>query len=318
MMPEIVCRNCGKDDFREGRGEYVCQGCGLCEGQVIAEAEERRTFSDSSIDHRRTNGPTEIEEFLGTSLGTTWIDGRSKQGKLLQRSLQQIQPSTHTSLQKDAMAGFKHFEGIAASMKVSPQVIATAKNYFIQFVKNPKSNGKKGIRSREFALAILFHAGKRHGLAQSVRDLTCMGGSNVIEKKLRGYIKLIYKVIPNVVKCITKPDDFLTQFCSDLGLPFKIEVMAREVVNSQLSTLFEKTGMRSSTIASVAVFLACEKAKHQNLPGFEEPKFENIAFIGAIEPETLRGALRTLKEKQEEGKRKATFKSPEPPMKRIK
>lgn len=188
----------------EQHGEYVCNKCGCCSDQIYAEAEDRRTFYESTVDHRRTEAVDDLSGFQ-----TTVITAPSGRGNPTAKRLQEANKRLNKDLSRlnaVLLQVRRNLKDIRSLMdeKISKATLQHAEDIAKVVLKTLQEQEKEGgikrrpeASSMNFAAAIMFIAvsGREGNVTLKEIIESVDADLKVDSKKVTKKIKLIKDVI---------------------------------------------------------------------------------------------------------------------------
>ena len=210
-----TCDNCGGDDLREcyERGDVVCMECGGCSPEKILDLGihffpvnfKKFDFlmffiGPEKYNHFGGKNHTRVSEtdfYLSFSEQNTFIgNGRN----LFQQMQNQLVPKTMSLSQSKMSKGFSVTKKFEYMLDLSGQVIDTVRNIIAEFQKSQVKQKKRtnGTTSDAFVVAVIYMAFEIHQKGKNFKEVCAM--TEVNEKKVRKFIKIINQAIPEKVK----------------------------------------------------------------------------------------------------------------------
>lgn len=226
------------EDYRAG--DMICTECGLVVGdRVIDVSSEWRTFSNDkeSKDMCRVG---DVENRLLSSADLSTMIGPSGRG--------QEDPNGYTkynnrrqmnSTDRALINGFKEIQSMADRKNIQKCIVDKAKANFKDAyeAKNLPNEDKKSLRGRSteaIAAACLFLACRHENVPRTFKEICAI--SKVSKREIGRCYKLIVKRMELTVNPVTS-EDFMTRFCSSLGLPKHVRVAAIHIANVRILNL---------------------------------------------------------------------------------
>ncbi|MDP6905917.1 MAG: transcription initiation factor IIB [Candidatus Thermoplasmatota archaeon] len=286
--PECNSRNLERD---ETRGELVCQDCGLVlEDNVIDQGAEWRVFSPEQGDQRaRTGAPmTVMLHDKGLSTDIDWqnkdysgktINSRYRSQFYRMRKWQKRSRVSNATERNLAMA-LAELDRMASRLELPKSVReAAAVNY-------KKAVEKRLIRGRSIegvAAASLYAACRQCGVPRTLDEIgqASRTGRKEIGRTYRFMVReLKMKIMP------TGPEDYISRFCSGLGLDAEVEAKAYELIKAaqekELTSGRGPTGIAASIIYIASVL--CGKRRTQR----------EVAEVAGVTEVTIRNRYKEL------------------------
>jgi len=257
--PECASRNLEHDD---NRGEVVCNQCGLVvEDNVIDQGAEWRVFSPEHGDQRaRTGAPmTVMLHDKGLSTDIDWqnkdysgkvINSRYRSQFYRMRKWQKRARVSNAAERNLAMA-LAELDRMASRMELPKTVREEAAVIY------RKAVDARLIRGRSIegcAAASLYAACRTCGVPRTLDEI---GAASRTGRKEIGRTFRFMKRSLGMRMTVTRPTDYLSRFCSQLGLSGAIEAkafrMCKELEEKELDSGRGPTGMAASVIYIASV-----------------------------------------------------------------
>lgn len=259
-----LCFNCKNPNAcwcedRE-RGEEICSGCGMVnENPIFDETYEKRTFSDSTTDHRRCEA---MDDIFGKIISQTIIGGGKNH---LNRLNQQIQSGSQKSVEQNVQMCFKRIRDYCSvlgySKIVENNAKATCAKFYEELVKEKTDSPKrtKTIGEKKMnalVLAIITLSGSN----TNVRTIALE--TDVDETMIRKKQKLLRKVLQKypamlgMIEGESQVHNYIQSFADSMNCEYGLERYAKAIA-TKVQSYFE--GKRPSTIASACIVIATER-----------------------------------------------------------
>ena len=289
----VKCQECGSRSLSrdETRGEVVCDDCGLVlEDNVIDQGAEWRVFSPEQGDQRaRTGAPmTVMLHDKGLSTDIDWqnkdysgktINSRYRSQFYRMRKWQKRSRVSNATERNLAMA-LAELDRMASRLELPKSVReAAAVNY-------KKAVEKRLIRGRSIegvAAASLYAACRQCGVPRTLDEIgqASRTGRKEIGRTYRFMVReLKMKIMP------TGPEDYISRFCSGLGLDAEVEAKAHELIKAaqekELTSGRGPTGIAASIIYIASVL--CGKRRTQR----------EVAEVAGVKEVTIRNRYKEL------------------------
>lgn len=268
-----LCANCRNPRSYwledHGRGEYICNGCGLVrEDRMIDHSLERRNFSDGPDNSRGYS----VDPYMG-SIDTVTIIGHGR-GKLQQIN-DRLKSTTVHALEKHLSVGFNRIKNLCLLLELNGAVKDEAKKLYSTFVKTHIDGKKKSIGEKNIdalVLAIIYVAGRKNRIGKNIATLVQEVSDEcvVTESDVQTYFSLLNKTLPQhpMLASISKPHEFATKYCHKFETNFFVEKLSYRILDkirdpsvSALGVEHDYEGKKPSTLASAAVYFASEKLR---------------------------------------------------------
>jgi len=269
------------EDYRAG--DMICSLCGLVVGdRVIDVTSEWRTFASGEQkgeDRCRVGGPENL--LLGSADLTTMI-GPSTRGSTYFTS-NEAKFANERSLNSSERALVTGFGAISLMCdRISiPEIIKQRAHELYQMVHIGKN--LKGRNQEAVASACLYIACRQEGVPRTFKEIVAI--SSVDKKEIGRCFKLIIQSHDTDVEIITT-SDFMSRFCTNLGLPRKIE-KAATCIAKKATDLDLAPGKSPLSIAAAAIYMATQ-ASDIKKTGAE------ISEVAGVAATTIRQAYRIM------------------------
>jgi transcription initiation factor TFIIB len=289
----VKCSDCGSRELTrdETRGEVVCDDCGLVlEDNVIDHGAEWRVFSPEQGDQRaRTGAPmTVMLHDKGLSTDIDW-QNKDYSGKTINSKYRsqfyrmrkwQKRSRVSNATERNLAMALAELDRMASRLELPKSVReAAAVNY-------KKAVDKRLIRGRSIegvAAASLYAACRQCGVPRTLDEIgqASRTGRKEIGRTYRFMVReLKMKIMP------TGPEDYISRFCSGLGLDAEVEAKAYELIKAaqekELTSGRGPTGIAASIIYIASVL--CGKRRTQR----------EVAEVAGVTEVTIRNRYKEL------------------------
>lgn len=275
-------------------GELVCNSCGIVidEGHIDSRPEWRAFDAEQNTSRARTGSPMTMRiHDKGLSTDISWVN-RDSFGKAIptrNRSqfyrLRKWQKRVRVSNQIDRnlAQALQELERMAANLSVPEDVRETAASIYRKAVRKNMIRG----RSIEGVVAASLYAAGR--MTETPRTLDDLARVTRISKKEIGrnfriisrYLKL--SIMPS------KPDDYVSTFCSKLDLSLETKNRALEILKMG-EELHIISGRGPTGEAAAAIYIAA-------MSNNERRTQKEVADVSGVTEVTIRNRYKELSEK---------------------
>lgn len=244
--PTIGCPKCPPDtplieDHRAG--DMICSSCGLVVGdRVVDVGSEWRTFSDSNSDPSRVGAAenplleNDLSTRIGASAGTEYHNRNSM-----------------SSTNRTLSGAFRDINEIADRVGLPRTITDEAAALF------KRVHEQKRLRNRPrlaIVAACIYLACRLQSAPRSLRELSTISGVQA------GLIARCYKGIIKTVETPRLPThvdsgDFMSRFCSNLGLPDEVRRTATNIARIAREKSITD-GRNPTSIAAAAIYMASQ------------------------------------------------------------
>lgn len=292
------CKDCGSQNFLEDKkqGDLICSDCGLVlAGHNIDFTSEWRCFSDE----QRGNDPTRIGDpfhpLLESNSGTLISKGLRGSNHLNER-LSNAQ--NQSNFQKTDRFLTQSFSKINLFLEknflfkgIKERVEELFKSYFDYLtLKSDGSRTRYSLRKDETLSSIaasIFIVSRNEGIPRTFREIH--ETTKVPKKEIGSRVRAIERSLRGVkISKIRNTEDFISRFCSKLGLPSYISRLADKLAK----TVREKEGLYGRNYVSVSaasIFLISQLS-----PLKTKCTAREIANVAGISEITLRHTQKAM------------------------
>ncbi|KAK7580220.1 hypothetical protein V9T40_000849 [Parthenolecanium corni] len=263
-------------------GDTICSECGLVVGdRVIDVSAEWRSFTNSE-DRCRVGahenlllGGSDLSTIIGPATGGSSFDefGLPKY----------YNRNTMTSSDRTLICVFKEIATMADRINL-PKTIVDRANYLFKQVHDTQK-----LRRRPhdiLASACLYLACREEGVPRTFKEISAIGNVNM-KKISRCYMTLRELLDTNVD--IIKSDDFMSRFCSKLGISHLIQRAATHIAR-QAEEMDVAAGKSPISIAAAAIYMASQASR-------EKKNLKEIADVTGVAATTIKTSYKLLLEK---------------------
>ncbi|CAH1785416.1 unnamed protein product [Owenia fusiformis] len=263
-------------------GDMICSECGLVVGdRVVDVGSEWRTFSnDKDTKDASRVGAAEnsllsggdLSTMIGPSTGPASFDA---DGKPVYRNRRTLNSSDRALL-----AAFREISQMADRLNLPHMIVDRANTLFKQ-VQDTKS--LKGRSNDAIASACMYIACRQEGVPRTFKEICAV--SKISKKEIGRVFKLILKTLETNVDLITT-GDFMSRFCSNLGLSNKIQRCATYIAKKGVD-LDLVSGRSPISIAAAAIYMASQASN-------DKKDQKEIGDIAGVAEGTIRQSYKLL------------------------
>jgi len=239
------------EDYRAG--DQICSECGLVVGdRVIDVGSEWRTFSNekANADPSRVGGAentllngTDLSTMIGPGTGSASFDENGVSKYQNRRTM--------SSSDRALVNAFKEISNMADRINL-PRTIVDRANALFKQVHDGKN--LKGRSNDAIASACLYIACRQEGVPRTFKEICAV--SKISKKEIGRCFKLILKALETSVDIITTAD-FMSRFCSNLGLPTSVQRAASHIARRAVD-LDIVPGRSPISVAAAAIYMASQ------------------------------------------------------------
>ncbi|MFP4186038.1 MAG: transcription initiation factor IIB [Thermoplasmata archaeon] len=290
------CPECGSRHLAQDydRGELICEDCGLViDNQYIDEGPEWRAFDMKQEEKRaRTGAPMTVmvhDKGLSTSIDSSDKDsyGRpissKKKAQIYRLRKWQRRIRVSDSTERNLAYALTEMNRMASTMGLPKNIKETAS---LIYRKAVKKNLIRGRNIKRVVAASLYAACRK---ANVPRTLAEIAEANYSDRKEIGRTyrflsrELVLKLKP------TKPQEYLSRFCSELDLSGKVQKMAKEIID-QAENRELLSGKGPTGLAAATIYIA-------SINGGERRTQREVADVAAVTEVTIRNRYKELVDK---------------------
>ncbi|KAM4641362.1 transcription initiation factor IIB-like [Discoglossus pictus] len=278
-LPKVTCPNHPDallvEDYRAG--DMICSECGLVVGDLVDVGSEWRTFSnDKATKDPSRAGDTQNPLRSGGDLSTMTGKGTGSASFEFGNSKYRNR-RTMSSSDSAMMNAFKEITNMADRINLPRNIVDQTNNLFKQ-VYEQKS--LKGRSNDAIASACLYIACRQEGVPRTFKEICAV--SRISKKEISRCLKLILKA--NVD--LTTTGDFMSRFCSNLGLTKQVQ-MAATCISCKAVELDLFPGRNPFTVAAAAIYMASQASA-------EKRTLKEIGDIAGVADVTIRQSYRLI------------------------
>ncbi|ESN95389.1 hypothetical protein HELRODRAFT_185984 [Helobdella robusta] len=263
-------------------GDVVCMECGIVVGdRIIDVGSEWRTFSNEkdSKDNSRV-GAAENSLLEGSDLSTCITMGSgpasfNENGRPIYNNRRNI-----SSGDRALMIAFREIAQMADRLNL-PKMIADRANTIFKQVHVSKS--LKGRSNDAISSACMYIACRQEGVPRTFKELCAV--SKVSKKEIGRAFKLILKIINTSVELIST-GDFMSRFCSNLGLSAAIQKAAIHIADKAV-LLNLVAGRSPVSVAAAAIYMASQASD-------DKKTAKEIGDVSGVAEVTVKHAYKSM------------------------
>lgn len=264
-------------------GDMICPECGLVVGdRVVDVGTEWRTFSNEKSDKDPSRvGAAENPLLEGGDLSTMIaMSPGSEQptdefGKPIYRNRR-----TMASADRTLLNAFREINQMADRLNL-PKMVADRANTQFKQVTDTKS--LKGRSNDAICSACMYIACRQEGVPRTLKEICAV--SKVSKKEIGRVFKLILKTLETNVELITT-GDFMSRFCSNLGLPPKVQKAATHIARKAVDS-YLVPGRSPVSVAAAAIYMASQASEDKKTQ-------KEIGDIAGVAEVTIRQAYKLM------------------------
>ncbi|XP_065191189.1 transcription initiation factor IIB-like [Sycon ciliatum] len=277
-LVQIKCPNHPNADLIEDyrAGDVVCRECGLVVGdRVVDVGSEWRTFSNEKAqgDPSRVGAaenPLLDGHDLSTSIGTIRGDD----------TLRRLQNRNPSGPDRALMSAFREISNMAERLNL-PHSIMDRCNVLFKQVHQEKH--LRGRTNDAIASACLFIACRQDNCPRTFKEICAV--SKVSKKEIGRCFKLILRALETTVDP-AGAGDFMARFCSNLGLPLKIQRAASHIA-TEANRLDLCPGKVYTSVAAAAIYMASQASETKKTQ-------KEVGDVVGVADVTIRAAYRSM------------------------
>jgi len=293
-MPEQACPDCKGTDTEEDShtGDVVCRACGLVFGVLIDTGTEWRTFANDDkdkADPSRISGPANhllADVYGGTVIGNGNSATGGEGASAMSRRQQRV---AGNSSDRSLLQAFKRI-GLMADRTDLPMVAKKRAEELYASIYHTRALRGRPIEG--VIAASLYIACKEEGVARTFKEICA--GTTVCKKELGKCYKQALKALPHLSSTISaaSTSDFMSRFCSKLGLPIKV-ITCCSAVSRTAQQQGICAGKCPTSVAAASIFTVCQLVAKSNDP-IAIPDIKDIAACTGVTEGTVRNAAKDL------------------------
>ncbi|MFP4051173.1 MAG: transcription initiation factor IIB [Thermoplasmata archaeon] len=290
------CPECGSRHLAQDydRGELICEDCGLViDNQYIDQGPEWRAFDMKQKENRaRTGAPmTEMVHDKGLSTGIDSSNrdsyGRSipskKKAQIYRLRKWQRRIRVSDATERNLARALREMGRMASTMGLPKNIRETAA---VIYRKAVEKNLIRGRSIDSVVAASLYAACRKAGVPRTLDEIaeTTSSDRKEIGRTYRFLSReLVLKLKP------TKPQEYLSRFCSELGLSGKVQKLAKNIIDKaedrELISGKGPTGLAAAVIYIASINVGERRTQRE------------VADIAAVTEVTIRNRYKDLVDK---------------------
>lgn len=290
------CPECGSKHLIQDyeRGELICEECGLViDKQYIDEGPEWRSFNTEQKNNRARTGPPRTQLIhdrgLSTSIDSSNKDsyGRSfsgkKRGQVYRLRKWQRRMRVSSAKERNLSHAFRELSRIASALGIPKNIRENAAVIYRKAVE------KNLIRGRSIDCVVastLYAACRRISVPRTLDEIANI--SKCDRKNLGRTYRFLSRELGLKIKP-TKPQEYLSRFCSELGLNSRSQNMAKQIINKAQEKGLT-SGKGPTGIAAATIYIASIKNNQRRTQSA-------IADVAGVTEVTVRNRYKELVKK---------------------
>ncbi|BFZ20288.1 hypothetical protein BsWGS_23327 [Bradybaena similaris] len=264
-------------------GDMICPMCGLVVGdRVIDVGSEWRTFSNEkdTKDNSRV-GAAENPLFDGGDMSTMIATGTASEsmkdefGKPLYKNRRAV-----SSSDRALITAYREIAQMADRLNLPKMLVDRASTLFKQV---NDSKALKGRSNDAIVSACMYIACRQDGVPRTFKEICAV--SKVSKKEIGRVFKLILKNLETSVDIITT-GDFMSRFCSNLGLAPAIQKAATHIARKAVE-MDLVPGRSPISVAAAAIYMASQASD-------DKKTAKEIGDIAGVAEVTIRQSYRSM------------------------
>ncbi len=290
------CPECGSRHLAQDydRGELICEDCGLViDNQYIDEGPEWRAFDMKQEEKRaRTGAPmTQMVHDKGLSTGIDSSNkdsyGRSipskKKAQIYRLRKWQRRIRVSDATERNLAYALTEMDRMASTMGLPKNIRETAA---VIYRKAVKKNLIRGRSINSVVAASLYAACRKASVPRTLDEIAEATSSD--RKEIGRTYRFLSRELVLKLKP-TKPQEYLSRFCSELDLSGKVQKMAKNIID-QAEEKELISGKGPTGLAAAAIYIA-------SINGGERRTQREVADVAAVTEVTVRNRYKELVEK---------------------
>ncbi len=289
--PECNSRHLAQD---YDRGELICEDCGLViDNQYIDEGPEWRAFDMRQEESRaRTGAPmTEMVHDKGLSTGIDSSNrdsyGRAipskKKAQIYRLRKWQRRIRVSDATERNLAYALTEMDRMASTMGLPKNIRETAA---VVYRKAVKKNLIRGRSINSVVAASLYAACRKAGVPRTLDEIAEATSSD--RKEIGRTYRFLSRELVLKLKP-TKPQEYLSRFCSELDLSGKVKKIARNIID-QAEERELISGKGPTGLAAASIYIA-------SINGGERRTQREVADVAAVTEVTVRNRYKELVDK---------------------
>ncbi|MFW6072384.1 MAG: transcription initiation factor IIB [Thermoplasmatota archaeon] len=290
------CPECGSRHLAQDydRGELICEDCGLViDNQYIDEGPEWRAFDMKQEENRaRTGAPmTQMVHDKGLSTGIDSSNrdsyGRSipskKKAQIYRLRKWQRRIRVSDATERNLARALREMGRMASTMGLPKNIRETAA---VIYRKAVKKNLIRGRSINSVVAASLYAACRKAGVPRTLDEIAEATSSD--RKEIGRTYRFLSRELVLKLKP-TKPQEYLSRFCSELGLSGKVQKLAKNIIDKAEDRELI-SGKGPTGLAAASIYIASINANERRTQ-------REVADVAAVTEVTVRNRYKELVEK---------------------
>ncbi|MFW6376042.1 MAG: transcription initiation factor IIB [Thermoplasmatota archaeon] len=290
------CPECGSRHLAQDydRGELICEDCGLViDNQYIDEGPEWRAFDMKQEENRaRTGAPmTQMVHDKGLSTGIDSSNrdsyGRSipskKKAQIYRLRKWQRRIRVSDATERNLAYALTEMDRMASTMGLPKNIRETAA---VIYRKAVKKNLIRGRSINSVVAASLYAACRKAGVPRTLDEIAEATSSD--RKEIGRTYRFLSRELVLKLKP-TKPQEYLSRFCSELGLSGKVQKLAKNIIDKAEDRELI-SGKGPTGLAAASIYIASINANERRTQ-------REVADVAAVTEVTVRNRYKELVEK---------------------
>ncbi|MCX6801766.1 MAG: transcription initiation factor IIB [Candidatus Diapherotrites archaeon] len=293
-METRKCPECGSEKIikDEGRGEIICQKCGLViTDDLIDTGKEWRSFDSDQFEKRARTGSPKKYVKLNKGL-VTMIDrkGRDLRGnRLSSKSKAQMyrlikwhkRASVSSSMERNLSIALTEMRRVASYLNIPESLVEAAA---LLYRKTVEKGLIRGRLIEAVVSAILYTVCRTYHVPRTLNEMA--EASGLTKKEIgRTYRFLVRELKLDVP--LTNPIHYIPRFASELNLSGEVQEKGREIIKKAIDQGLI-SGRGPTGVAAAAVYIA-------GLLKGERRTQKEVANVAGVTEVTIRNRYRELK-----------------------
>lgn len=256
------CPECGYKDFfiNRRKGEVICRNCSfVLDDTLIDFGKEWTDDEETGESHSRAGAPFDprIANNLLTDVGNTSdLAKLSKNTKALINRIRRKNRWTSSSLEANLNYAFSTLKTMSSHLGITEQVEKEAAGIYRAAAERGLT---KARASDSLVAAALFISCKLFTVPKTMKEVS--NASRIDLKTLGKSYKLLVRSL-KLKTMAALPQDFVTKFCSALGISNTTHSQATKLINAY-TKLALTSGKNPTSVAATAIYIASLKNKEK-------------------------------------------------------
>ena len=290
------CPECGSTELYQDyeRGEITCGRCGLVlDDNYIDQGQEWRMSSSEKSDSRSRTGlaMTNLLHDRGLSTGISVANSDSygrpipprNRSQLYRMRKWQTRVAASNPREGNLMRALQELERMAPTLGIPAEIRESSAAIYR---KATNQSAFLGRHIKCFVAGSIYAACRMAGVPRTVHEIAVQTG--IDEKALGRCYRFLSRNLGLEVP-ISKPSDFVSNFCSELGVSGKTRELSLEILDRATRNMMT-SGKKPTAIAASAIYLAAQ------ING-EAVTQASVAKVTGVSVVTIRGFNKRFAEK---------------------